>query len=425
MQSRNNVLLALGLASALSFALVGCPGPGATPDQQSQGNSEAVKAFDHKKTVSVPVGPHGMAFAGGRIVNASPNGFKIAVIDPDQESVVKELDFSGETPQGKPSYTKASHDAAYAFNLDGGAKALRVIKGATGEQVKKIALDGATPGSKCVWEDDTTLIVPLKDAASKQNIARIKWTGGFEADPTVDRLTVNSDTATDSVGGFAAVGAGFIAAPNAADNSVSFIKIGNPEVTTIKQGLGPSAIDISTYGGKATLLFGNKISNTVVLYDLNEKKVVTELSVGKEPTDMALRADGRYAYVTCKGSEEVAIIDLGEKKATMVKVGRKLLDAASTANAGPVHIYAVTAPAAASQYRTAHEGHDHDADKQQIWVGGDGDGSVTVLDAETQKVIGVVRVGNGHHKMAFTATKAFVSNITDNTVSIIDRALVK
>lgn len=415
-------VFAYALAGALSLALVGCPNLGSTPTQQ--GASEAAKAFDHKKTIAVPAGPHGMALAGGRIVNASPNGFAIAVIDPDQESVVKTLDFSGESPQGKPSYTKASHDGAYAFNLDGGAKALRIVKGATGEEVKKIAL-GAAPGSKCVWEDDTTLLVPLKDAASKDNIARIKWANGFEGEATLERLRVNSETATDSVGGFAAVGGGFIAAPNAADNSVSFIKIGSAEVTTIKQGLGPSAIDISTYGDKATLVYGNKISNTVVLYDLNAKQVLKTLDVGKEPTDLALRADGRYAYVTCKGSEEVAVIDLAEQKATMRKVGRKVIDSTSTANAGPVHIYAVTAPTSTSQYRVSHEGHDHDAVKQQIWIGGDGDASVTVLDAQTQKIIGVVRVGNGHHKMAFTATKAFVSNITDNTVSVIDRTIIK
>jgi len=37
----------------------------------------------------------------------------------------------------------------------------------------------------------------------------------------------------------------------------------------------------------------------------------------------------------------------------------------------------------------------------------------------------VITVGNGHHKMAFTATKAYVSNITDNTVSVIDRSAIQ
>lgn len=275
------------------------------PADAADYTSDTVQTFATKTTVAVGDGPHGIAFAGGNILNANPSGFSLSVIDPSTEAVTSTKDYAAETPKGKPSYTKAAHDGRYAINLDGGAKAVRVIDGQTGETVKKIDLQGSAPGSKCYWQDDTTLVLPVTDATRKENVVRLKWSNGFTGEPTFERLKVVSETATDSVGGFAAIGGGFLAVPHKNDNSVSFAKL-----------------------------------------------------------------DGL-----------------------------------------------------ASQYRVAHEGHENS--KQQIWIGGDGDATVTVLDAQTNKVIGVVKVGNGHHKMAFTPTKAFVSNITDDSVSVIDRTLIK
>jgi len=58
-------------------------------------------------------------------------------------------------------------------------------------------------------------------------------------------------------------------------------------------------------------------------------------------------------------------------------------------------------------------------------VGNDNSASVTVLDGKTLRVKATVATGEGHHKMAFWGTKAYISNIKSNTVAVIDRTQIK
>ena len=51
--------------------------------------------------------------------------------------------------------------------------------------------------------------------------------------------------------------------------------------------------------------------------------------------------------------------------------------------------------------------------------------SVTVIDPVTFLVKATVEVGKGHHKCAFSATKAYVTNITSGDVSVIDLTAIK
>ncbi len=407
-------LAPLGLAIASSLLLAACVG---SPNQTTT-TDEGLPQLDQKTVIAVGNGPHGIALAGGTIINSNPKSGSISLIDPESETVVKTLEV-GSPDSNSPTQAQATHDGLYAVTMDSKANLLRVVKGETRAIVSTVAL-GKKPGSKLVWADDITAYLAVGTTADA-NVIKITWPNGFEADAATESLTVSRPEASSFTAGFLAVGGGYLAVPNGADNAVSFVKLGeSASPTTLQEGNGPGPVGISTADGGAVLLFGNKNSSTVVLYDLSAKQKLATLQVGSTPTDMVLRADGRFAYVTCNGSGEVAVIDVeGRKLHGMVKVGRGLADSPSK----PVHIYAVAKPAEASGYRVTHEGHDEIA--QQIWVGGDGDASVTVLDAETQKAIAVIKVGKGHHKMAFTAAKAFVSNLTDNTVSVIDRRAIR
>jgi DNA-binding beta-propeller fold protein YncE len=388
--------------------------------------SDDIKQLSHAKTIAVGEGPHGITYAGGMIVNSNPKSGDISIIDPATDAVAKTLTFDGGKDSNSPTQAQATKDGKYAITMDSKAHVLRVIKGETQAVVGTVVL-GKAPGSKIVWADATTAYVALGAKTGEttveptENVAKVTWTNGFEAEATVEKLTINREGTSAFVAGFLAVGGGYLAVPNANDNSVSFVKIGETAVTTLQEGNAPGPIGISTLNGSAILVYGNKNSNTVVVYDLNAKQVLGKFEVGSTPTDLVIRADGKYAYITCAGAGEIAIVDLGAAKLhSKIAVGR----GTSTASK-PVHIYLVDKPAAAAGFRVAHEGHDHEPAPQQVWVGGDGDGSVTVLDAETQKAIAVIAVGNGHHKMAFTTTKAYVSNITDNTVSVIDRSVIQ
>jgi YVTN family beta-propeller protein len=114
------------------------------------------------------------------------------------------------------------------------------------------------------------------------------------------------------------------------------------------------------------------------------------------------------AYVTMAGSNDVAVVDyIRNRLALRVPVGVR-----------PVHIYmAPDLPPA--KYQVLHGLGTHEA-----WIGNDGGDSVSVIDGATLKVRATVAVGKGHHKMAFWGDKAYVSNLTDNTVSVIDRRQV-
>jgi len=390
------------------------------------GVSDEIKQLSHAKTIAVGEGPHGITYAGGMIVNSNPKSGDISIIDPATDAVTKTLTFDGGKETNSPTQAQVTKDGKYAITMDSKAHVLRVIKGETQTVVDTVAL-GKAPGSKIVWADEKTAYLALGAKTGEtaveptQNVAKITWNEGFEKPGTVEKLTVNRDGAATFGAGFLAVGGGYLAVPNANDNSVSFVKIGESTVTTLQEGNAPGPIGISTLNDSAILVYGNKNSNTIVVYDLNAKQVLGKFDVTSLPTDLAIRADGKYAYVTLNGSGQIAIVDVGAGKLhSTVAVGR----GTSTASK-PVHLYMVDKPASTSGYRVTHEGHDHEPAPQQVWVGGDGDGSVTVIDAETQKAIAVITVGNGHHKMAFTATKAFVSNISDNTVSVVDRSVIK
>jgi len=382
--------------------------------------------LEAEAVLSVGTGPHGITdLEGGLILNANPKSGDVNLIDgaASPAAVVKTLPLLViDSATSSPSYTKHTPDEKYAVNLDGGLVGLRVFDSQTRDWTSygKVSLAGK-PGSKFAWGSkettERTLFVPTAGAT---NVARVSWTDGFNQAPDVStfllrRTPGSGETLPTYTTGFVAVGGGFIALPDAADNAVNVQSLDanlqpTGTVRTFREGNNPGPMDLATVDNVTTLVYGNKNSNNVILADPSKNGssgVLAVLNVGSTPTDMVLSSDHRRAFITCKGSGEVAIVDVKNRTLSrLLKVGRNLTDA--TPN--PVHIYRVGAP----------EGFQH----EQVWVGGDGDASVTVIDAVDLKVIAVVKVGNGHHKMAFTDKRAFVSNITDNTVSVIERGRI-
>ncbi|MBM3258241.1 MAG: hypothetical protein FJY99_00670 [Candidatus Sericytochromatia bacterium] len=427
--SRRSLFLAsAALLAACSTPTTGTASGGATANSPTTSGVPALKPV---ATIPTAKGPHGIDVAGDLVFNADPSAGKMEVInaqfdvtaaDAGSLAVLETLDFtrlfpgsSAATVSARPSATKADPAQRVVIALDGLANGLRIISPTTRGQVAFVAMEGK-PGSRLGFWDTRTAM--LQQASVPNSLFRVRWplvagVADFAAIPSTRSFDL-APVATGSAGGFIAVGKAFVAAPSGPDHAVVVSALdpadGEPvgEKWILKEGNEPGPIEMGLVEGKDRLVYGNKTSNTLVVYDPSTKTVVAKPTTLSTPTDSVLTADKAKAFITCKGADRVAVVDLATGKIlTHVLVGRKLDDKPTA----PVHIYRVPSPDAAAA--------------DQIWVMGDGDDSVTVMDAVSYKVLHVIQVGVGHHKAAFTATRAFVSNITDNTISVIDRTQVK
>jgi YVTN family beta-propeller protein len=57
------------------------------------------------------------------------------------------------------------------------------------------------------------------------------------------------------------------------------------------------------------------------LFDPDTNKEVRNITVGKQPHWTALSGDGKTAYVTNEGSNDVSVVDLDSGKVTAIAVG--------------------------------------------------------------------------------------------------------
>jgi YVTN family beta-propeller protein len=111
------------------------------------------------------------------------------------------------------------------------------------------------------------------------------------------------------------------------------------------------------------------------------------------------------------GSNEVSVIDYDKR----IFVGK------IPVGSRPVHIYLAPGKPKVETKGLNIKHDDAGNDSDELWVGNDGGDSVTIIDGATLAVKATVKVGKGHHKMAFTDKKAYVSNITDGTITVIER----
>src|SRR5205085_1670252 len=127
--------------------------------------------------------------------------------------------------------------------------------------------------------------------------------------------------------------------------------------------------------------------------------------VGQAPTDMVTDPELHRAFVSMAGTNTVAVIDYMTKQVlARIPVGSR-----------PVHTaMAPVLPAASGSTGTAgaYSVADHAvALSHEIWVANDSGDSVSVIDGQAMRVKATIAVDKGHHKLAFSGSKAYVSNI--------------
>jgi YVTN family beta-propeller protein len=404
-------ITSIALMAAVASAVIGCQGQ-TQPSNPSQAGGQGQTAasaptLQPLKQITVGKTPHGMTAANGFIYNSNQGAASISVIDPATDTVVKEIPVA----DGTPGYTKAFHDGKHVLTLDRKNGNLLVIDPAKDHQVIQTISVGLGPDRVLIDEDDKTVMVALTDESKL-----VQFT--FDADrakvPARKDLAVGSVAPAQSKHRSIDFKHGWAMSPNSGENNISLVNLSAGTTQTVMAGNSPGPVGIGTAAEQAVAaLVGNAASNTISLFDLPSYEQTTLSDVGLSPTEMTFDAQLRRAYVTMAGSNDVAVIDyVGKKLIGRVPAGKR-----------PVHIFMAPPMPSAAAYHVAADG--TQALSHEIWVGNDDGGSVTVFDGDTLRVKATIMTGNGHHKMAFVGTKAYVSNLIDGTVSVVDRTAIK
>jgi YVTN family beta-propeller protein len=385
----------LPLALAAAFALTACQTATSPVPNQAAGGESAKPALTAAKQIAVGKTPHGMGAAAGFVYNSNIGENTISVIDAATDAVVKTIPVEN----GTPGYVKAFHDGKTLLVTDTKQGKLMVFDPAQDHKLLQTIDVGPAP-DKIRVDGDQVLVTLVGEAKA------VLLT--FEADrakaPTRKDFAIGAANGEHRDGAF---DAGWIVTPNNADNNVSLINLATQAVTNVMGGNNPAPVGVGTTGGAAVAaIVGNTASNTLTVFDLPGGAATTiPGAVGLAPTDMAIDPELHRAYVTMAASNEVAVIDyLAKTLVGKVPTGSR-----------PVHIYMApvmpTAAAPATPEALSHE----------LWVGNDSGDSVTIFDGVSLRVKATVMTDKGHHKMAFSGAKGYVSNITANNVSVIDR----
>jgi len=265
---------------------------------------------------------------------------------------------------------------------------------------------GTGPDKVTLSDDDRYVFFSL---TGESRIAGLDFSAGWDKPP--QSLSWNVGAGVANGGGHRSLDSAgdWLLVPNPGDNDVSLVNRVSGEHKRLQDGNSPGPVALGTQDGKVVrVLVGNTASQTVSLFDPVTGAKQTLENVGQGPTEFALVPELGRAFLSMASSNEVVVIDYVKQRVVgKVAVGKR-----------PVHVYV---PPALVTATVQHEGHDHGAPAQEVWVGNDQGHSVSILDAQTLALKATVAVGVGHHKMAFANGKGYVSNITDGTVSVIDR----
>jgi YVTN family beta-propeller protein len=196
---------------------------------------------------------------------------------------------------------------------------------------------------------------------------------------------------------------------NAVDNTVSVIDTAsNAVVATIPVGSLPVGVATTPDGTRAYVT--NAGDNTVSVIDTAKNTVVVTIPGVGEPQSIAITPDGKHGYVTNVFDNTVSVIDTA-KNAVVAKI---------PVGDEPSGI-AITPDGNHSPER------DDRSRRPLAYVTNVRDNTVSVIDTASNTVTATIPVGDVPDGVAFTpdGSRAYVTNFDGNTVSVIDTARKK
>jgi YVTN family beta-propeller protein len=183
---------------------------------------------------------------------------------------------------------------------------------------------------------------------------------------------------------------------NNGDNNVSVIDTESYEVVkTIPTGKAPHGFRISKDSKYAYI--ANMGEDTVSVLDLTGFTELKKIKVGKTPVTTGITSDNKTLLVTLNAENAVAIVDLVTGRVEKVPVGTGPAQVFISPNDRFAYI--------ANQGTEEHPSH-----------------SITKIDIEAKKVMATIETGLGTHGVVTSSDGKFLyaTNMYENTVSVID-----
>lgn len=183
---------------------------------------------------------------------------------------------------------------------------------------------------------------------------------------------------------------------NNVDNNANVIDVKTYRVVnTLPTGKGPHGFRTSADG--KTAYVANMGEDTVSVLDLTAMKEVRKIKVGNTPVTAAVTSDGKQLVVTLYSENALAIVDLATDKVEKVAVGE-----------GPAQVYIQSDDKVAI---VANQGNEQKPSN-----------TITKVDLASRKATATVETGKGAHGVIISKNNKwiFVTNMYDNTVSVVD-----
>lgn len=244
----------------------------------------------------------------------------------------------------------------------------------TGEQPHHVA---ATPDGAEFW---VTLY--------KENRLQVFDPKTLQEKASVDVGGSNDDITFDPAGKRAYVSLG-------AANAVAVVDVASKKLLkTVKVGTVPHGLKVTPDG--KLLVVTNTADNTVSVLNLEpEASVKATIKTGADPFEVTISEDGKTAYVSNFLGDSISVVDISAgKTVSTMKAGRQ--------------------PAMLTL-------EDSGSGQKLLAVANTGSAELWILDPATRKLVTRIPVGQGAHGVVRTPSgKLYVTNSTDNTVSVID-----
>lgn len=211
----------------------------------------------------------------------------------------------------------------------------------------------------------------------------------------------------------------------------------------IKVGRKPAHVILDQQGKWAYAT--NSGDDNLVVIDVAQKKIAGEIKLGKMPHGLRMSPNGREIYVANTGDNSVSIIDVTSSKVAMrLPVGKAPVQVGFTPDGVRAYVslrdensVAVIDTGMRKKIASVAVGRNPiqlfaTPDGRYVYVANQGtetspDNTVSVIDTATNLVVATLETGKGAHGVVISddGRRVYVTNTADDTVSVIDTAAKK